>query len=488
MRLSAFSGLWLLDRGRRGRARRPHRPAAPGRRASTPPRTGSPTSRRGRSPSPAPRPMRASRRYLWRDGGAGTIDVWFADGRFFHRFDAEDPAPAATTTARRISTACATTSAAGRAGRRNGGFTGRARTTASSRASARRERRREAARSPTRPRRLRAAGAAGAGAGARRALPPDARLPGPGDAGAALHAGRPGARLRGHQGRRSGQALRLADRAGHRGLRHRDFARADPTGGGFLALRLGAGRRTARRSSRPSASASRSTPGRAGPGPAAHPHLLRGAGRVRAPAQASIGPDWAAEPFLTLAGDAYNVRRVASLDRSPFLLLRELSGARDDMAGQSLAVLGGPAAASTLPAESATCGRSRRTSSTRTAADPRRTACVKSPWASHTRFPEPFQQDTPAPARRRDFAPQLDSAGDFRMRIGTPNMRTPFRHGRHRIPTRPDRSHLARRRRRPLGAADGPARPRRDRAGGLGEDPVPSGPRRCRSPSAPSRS
>ena len=41
-------------------------------------------------------PMRASRRYLWRDGGSGTIDVHFADGRFFHRFDAEDPAPASS--------------------------------------------------------------------------------------------------------------------------------------------------------------------------------------------------------------------------------------------------------------------------------------------------------------------------------------------------------------------------------------------------------
>ena len=47
---------------------------------------------------------------------------------------------------------------------------------------------------------------------------------------------------------------------------------------------------------------------------------------VRALAGAAIGPDWAAAPFLTLAGDAYNVRRVASLDRSPFLLLRELPG------------------------------------------------------------------------------------------------------------------------------------------------------------------
>ena len=53
-----------------------------------------------------------------------------------------------------------------------------------------------------------------------------------------------------------------------------------------------------------------------------------------------IGPDWAAEPFLTLAGDAYNARKVASLDRSPFLLLPELPGAADDMGAQSLAVIG----------------------------------------------------------------------------------------------------------------------------------------------------
>ena len=44
---------------------------------------------------PGAEPMHASRRYLWKDGGAGTIDVWFDDGRFFHRFDAEDAAPAA---------------------------------------------------------------------------------------------------------------------------------------------------------------------------------------------------------------------------------------------------------------------------------------------------------------------------------------------------------------------------------------------------------
>jgi hypothetical protein len=39
--------------------------------------------------------MRASRGYSWRDGGAGTIEVWFEDGRFFHRFCADEPEPAA---------------------------------------------------------------------------------------------------------------------------------------------------------------------------------------------------------------------------------------------------------------------------------------------------------------------------------------------------------------------------------------------------------
>jgi hypothetical protein len=37
----------------------------------------------------------ASRRYLWRDGGAGSIEVLFGDGRFFHRFEPGAPAPAA---------------------------------------------------------------------------------------------------------------------------------------------------------------------------------------------------------------------------------------------------------------------------------------------------------------------------------------------------------------------------------------------------------
>lgn len=39
--------------------------------------------------------MTATRDYLWRDGGAGAIEVLFGDGRFFHRFLPEEPDPVA---------------------------------------------------------------------------------------------------------------------------------------------------------------------------------------------------------------------------------------------------------------------------------------------------------------------------------------------------------------------------------------------------------
>lgn len=39
--------------------------------------------------------MRAFRRYLWRAVGAGEIEVRFEDGRFFHRFYADEARPAA---------------------------------------------------------------------------------------------------------------------------------------------------------------------------------------------------------------------------------------------------------------------------------------------------------------------------------------------------------------------------------------------------------
>jgi hypothetical protein len=39
--------------------------------------------------------VRAQRRHEWRCGGANTIEVRFEDGRFFHRFRADEPNPAA---------------------------------------------------------------------------------------------------------------------------------------------------------------------------------------------------------------------------------------------------------------------------------------------------------------------------------------------------------------------------------------------------------
>jgi CDP-diacylglycerol pyrophosphatase len=60
------------------------------------------------------------------------------------------------------------------------------------------------------------------------------------------------------------------------------------------------------------------------------------AGLARAP----IGPEWAAAPFVFFDGHPYNVRRVAALEPSPFLELRELPGASADMAAQSLAAIG----------------------------------------------------------------------------------------------------------------------------------------------------
>jgi CDP-diacylglycerol pyrophosphatase len=57
-------------------------------------------------------------------------------------------------------------------------------------------------------------------------------------------------------------------------------------------------------------------------------------------AEADVGSAWAEKPFLTLAGQDFNARTVDRLDPSPFLLLRDLPGAAEDMGGQSLAVIG----------------------------------------------------------------------------------------------------------------------------------------------------
>ena len=87
-------------------------------------------------------------------------------------------------------------------------------------------------------------------------------------------------------------------------------------------------------------------------------------------------------------------------------------------------------------------------------------------------------------------AARLDSFSQLRHDIGrTRSSAEDHGHGRHRIATRPDRSLLARRRRRPLGQARGPRGARHRRAGDLRpRSRCRSGRRRCRSPSAPSRS
>jgi len=69
-------------------------------------------------------------------------------------------------------------------------------------------------------------------------------------------------------------------------------------------------------------------------------------------ATAAVGSGWTTG--LTLDGHAYHARRVAVLEPSPFLLLRELPGAREDMAAQSLAVTAAAGGGFLLLAESAT--------------------------------------------------------------------------------------------------------------------------------------
>jgi hypothetical protein len=93
MRLEGFTGAWTVDReiedlraGRSGRfsGRAEFRPVAGGlayREQGTLVMGGA--------------SMAAARGYLWRDGGAGTIEVCFEDGRLFHRFCTDEPEPAA---------------------------------------------------------------------------------------------------------------------------------------------------------------------------------------------------------------------------------------------------------------------------------------------------------------------------------------------------------------------------------------------------------
>jgi hypothetical protein len=93
MRLMAFEGDWTIERriediraGRPGRLDGAAR-FAPGEGGLVYDETGLLTLGDGPAAS-------ASRRYLWRDAGAGAIEVRFADGRFFHRFYGDEDRPA----------------------------------------------------------------------------------------------------------------------------------------------------------------------------------------------------------------------------------------------------------------------------------------------------------------------------------------------------------------------------------------------------------
>lgn len=95
MQLQSFAGRWHIARsiedvraGRTGRFE--------GAAVLAPDPDGLAYREEGTLAFPGSPPMQATRAYLWRDGGNGTVDVFFEDGRFFHRFDAEEPQPGAT--------------------------------------------------------------------------------------------------------------------------------------------------------------------------------------------------------------------------------------------------------------------------------------------------------------------------------------------------------------------------------------------------------
>ncbi len=94
MRLDAFAGEWMVERAvedfRAGRAGR-----FEGRARFSPDADGLAYVEEGVLEMDGTAPFKATRSYRWRDGGAGTIEVLFADGRLFHRFQADEPMPGA---------------------------------------------------------------------------------------------------------------------------------------------------------------------------------------------------------------------------------------------------------------------------------------------------------------------------------------------------------------------------------------------------------
>jgi Family of unknown function (DUF6314) len=94
VRLADFEGDWLVERqiddrraGRSGRF--------VGRAAFTPAPGGLAYREEGTLTLRGEPGYVATRSYLWRDGGGDMIEVWFADGRFFHRFAGDEASPGA---------------------------------------------------------------------------------------------------------------------------------------------------------------------------------------------------------------------------------------------------------------------------------------------------------------------------------------------------------------------------------------------------------
>lgn len=95
MRLQAFVGTWDIDRAiddvRAGQSGR-----FTGRARFTPAPEGLHYREEGTLTLGDAPPLAASRDYLWRDAGAGGIEVLFGDGRYFHRIAPDAATPGDT--------------------------------------------------------------------------------------------------------------------------------------------------------------------------------------------------------------------------------------------------------------------------------------------------------------------------------------------------------------------------------------------------------
>jgi hypothetical protein len=94
MRLDAFRGTWTLVRSIED-VRHARIGSFAGEARFTPGAEGLDYLEEGMISLGGSGPFRATRRYVWCDDGASSIEVRFADGRFFHRFYADEDRPSA---------------------------------------------------------------------------------------------------------------------------------------------------------------------------------------------------------------------------------------------------------------------------------------------------------------------------------------------------------------------------------------------------------